>query len=306
MYKRFLHIWNRLRSSPIDLIKKRLGLIKSYWLSLASTLVKRPKELVGVVIPIYKVGLTNYEKISLTQCLKVFDDKFPIIFVAPKSLSITNYATFCKEYKNIRFEFFDDAYFKGLDSYSEMMTTIHFYERFNRYKFILIHQLDVFVFKNELTYWCNQGYDYIGSPWLGTDRQNDQSLRESLPFWVRNKAIRKFFKEKDRSVGNGGFSLRNVRGTLFSLLLFKSYLRKWRHYEDTFFSIAVPNLNPFFKIPEKQIALKFSIELEPRKAYEILGKKLPFGCHAWEKRDPDFWKEVIASYGYKIEDTPDD
>jgi hypothetical protein len=42
------------------------------------------------------------------------------------------------------------------------------------------------------------------------------------------------------------------------------------------------------------------VELEPKKAFEMLEGKLPFGCHAWEKREPDFWKPIIESYGYKL------
>ena len=42
---------------------------------------------IGIVIPIYKSDLSDREKISITQALKVLI-KYRIIFVAPQSLNI--------------------------------------------------------------------------------------------------------------------------------------------------------------------------------------------------------------------------
>ena len=47
-----------------------------------------------------------------------------------------------------------------------LMLSPFFYESFLDFKYVLIHQLDVFIFKDELNYWCNQNYDYIGAPWF--------------------------------------------------------------------------------------------------------------------------------------------
>ncbi len=38
-----------------------------------------------------------------------------------------------------------------------------FYKQFLNYEYILIYQLDAFVFKDELNY-CSQGIDYVGAP----------------------------------------------------------------------------------------------------------------------------------------------
>jgi hypothetical protein len=52
-------------------------------------------------------------------------------------------------------------------------------------------------------------------------------------------------------------------------------------------------LNPFFRRPKAKEALHFAFEMEPRKAYKMTNHKLPFGVHAWEKYDAEFWKEWI-------------
>ena len=46
---------------------------------------------------------------------------------------------------------------------------------------MLIYQLDAFVFQDDLAYWCQQNYDYIGAPWL---RDRDfTGLRDKV--WFR-------------------------------------------------------------------------------------------------------------------------
>ena len=70
-----------------------------------------------------------------------------------------------------------------------------FYNGFRKYKFMLVHQLDAYVFKDDLLYWTKQGYDYIGAPWFeGMD--NAGTNASLLP-----------------EIGNGGFSLRKIKIT---------------------------------------------------------------------------------------------
>jgi hypothetical protein len=79
-------------------------------------------------------------------------NKYPITFAAPESIKKDEYLRICEGFTNINFELFPDLYFKDLDNYSNLMTSVSFYERFYKYKFILIYQLDVFVFRDELAY----------------------------------------------------------------------------------------------------------------------------------------------------------
>jgi hypothetical protein len=120
---------------------------------------------VCVIIPIYKSELNANELISLTQGLKMFK-RYSISLIAPESLDITIYKSFTQDCSNLSFMKFDDKFFKGIKGYNSLLLSLHFIKKFIQYEFILIYQLDAFVFKDELEYWCNLEYDYIGAPWF--------------------------------------------------------------------------------------------------------------------------------------------
>ena len=63
--------------------------------------------------------------------------------------------------------------------------------------------------------------------------------------------------------------------------------------EDGFWAFFAPTYNPIFRIPDTETALRFSFEINPRLCFEQVGGRLPFGCHAWEKHDPEFWRRFI-------------
>ena len=54
----------------------------------------------------------------------------------------------------------------------------------------------------------------------------------------------------------------------------------------------MPRVCSFFTVPTPEEACDFAFEREPRFLYELNGRKLPFGCHGWEKYDPEFWRSV--------------
>ena len=64
-----------------------------------------------------------------------------------------------------------------------------------------------------------------------------------------------------------------------------------RRNEDAFISLILPLINPFFRIPKWKEALGFCMELNPKKSFELNNNKLPFGVHAWEKYDHEFWQK---------------
>lgn len=278
-------------------------------------------EKVAVVIPVYKNILSENEVKSLSQCAQILN-KHPIIFVCPDSLDISFYDNFCKS-KNLNFKFekFHDKYFKGIKGYNSLLSGAGFYKRFTEYEYILIYQLDAWVFRDELLYWCAQGYDYIGAPWF-----------EGIHLADENSKLLEFG-------GNGGLSLRKVNSfiqvlNIFPLKLFFKYVMNWEEiykkykkrrlisnilnfprflwlrygyknllfyyfknyeqiHEDIFFTTIIPLVNPNFKIAPSRIAMYFSFETFPGRLYKETNNKLPFGCHGWEKQDPDFWREFI-------------
>lgn len=81
-----------------------------------------------------------------------------------KSCFLDSQVDFCVRY-------FNEQYFDSRKSYNELMLSVDFYRSFREYQYMLIYQLDAFVFEDQLEYWCNKGYDYIGAPWIKANKK---------------------------------------------------------------------------------------------------------------------------------------
>ncbi len=212
-----------------------------------------------------------------------------------------------------------DSWLASVEAYNQMLLQAWFYHLFEAWDYILIFQLDAWIFRDNLSEWLSKSYTYIGAPWV-------RGFGEDTP---------------DTGVGNGGLSLRHIQSfirileswrnrfwpvfrcrelawriCLFRryamlppysrpvyffkrLLLFAVMTFGWRNtldyfastnkLEDHFFSFFAPLVHSWMVIPGLQEAARFSIETNPRATSEQLAGQLPFGCHAWEKYDPAFW-----------------
>jgi len=194
-----------------------------------------------------------------------------------------------------------------------MMLGEGFYQQFGDYDHILIHQTDAFVFRDELMEWVKTGYSYIGAPWRIRSHaaQRDKWLVGNGGFSLRNVAktidvlrtARAFASRK--AFGPIPFGVPGGLGTLvlkLGLLGTRGtgwgprdvpFLMNWFSQEDVFFGLIAPKLLSSFTVCEPELAIRFSFDAEPRYFYgENLGQ-LPFGCHGWQKNDPQFWDEFI-------------
>ena len=233
-----------------------------------------------IIIPIYKDSLTEAEKSSLIRCCKILG-KYDFSLVCSNSLKTEAYEKVLREFSvNFKIERFDEKYFKSIQKYNLLMLDVDFYHRFAAYDYMLIYQLDAYVFRDDLIHWCEQGYDYIGAPWMKFD-------------FLRNKM---HILEAGL---NGGFSLKKI-SSFIDVLENKSgkkevlakFIKGGRN-EDGFFSSHAMEIKPSFKVAPYNIAMKFSFERRPEKLYKMTHGKLPFGCHAWHKYNPAFWKQFI-------------
>ena len=226
---------------------------------------------IAIVIPIYRSEFSDAERISLKQVVTVLGH-YDIYFAMPYSLKIN--------ITGIQNECFSDSFFKSVKTYNSLMLDKQFYQRFIKYKYILIYQLDAFVFSDKLEFFCNMDFDYIGAPWL-------------------NGAFYYLSQEKNIwRVGNGGLSLRKVQSSIELLSREDDeILSTFKSNEDLFFSISQCKE---FRTAPVEVALQFSFEAEVRKCFQLAGNKIPFGCHAWEKYDFDFWKPYIEKFGYQM------
>lgn len=266
-----------------------------------------------VIIPLYKDSPSKIEIASFRQGLSILK-RYDISIITHTGVNLTEYLKIAKEVgKNFNIQYFDKNYFTSVYGYNRLCLSTSLYERFINYEYMLIYQTDAWVFKDELEYWCNKGYDYIGAPWFKTKD------------W-------KNFSHKFDSVGNGGFSLRRVKHCLEILTLnnekkiltlqglislsnsiidylkvpikywgicnnIKYFVNKKKHYiyEDMLFSKYAKFSTFNCKIAECHDGMRFSFEANPSYLFKLNQNQLPFGCHAFEKFEYDiFWKKYIS------------
>lgn len=226
---------------------------------------------VAVVIPYYHRELTETEKISFRNCLDVLGH-YPIVLIVPESMGEEGYPP----EPDLLFEAVPDAWMESVESYNRMMLSKDFYSRFLQYEYILVHQLDAFVFSDSLGRFCGYGYDFIGAPWL-PGMYYPHNLKQCM--WY---------------VGNGGFSLRRV--SAFLNILDTCPTDGITMNEDIFWASRDSGQ---FRVAPVEIALHFAFERYVRQCYSLNHNQLPFGCHAWEKYDFDFWRPIFAEKGYR-------
>ncbi len=261
------------------------------------------KKDIVVVVPVYRSVLSEDEVISLAQCVKVLSG-YSIVIVKPESLNVS---FILSEYPSLHIETFPDQCFLSLRAYNKLVLDESFYKRFMKYQYMLIYQLDAYVFKDELLHWSNQGYDYIGAPWLPLKRRhlslwgrNRLRLQYSLYRLINSQLLREDDKYYYYQVGNGGFSLRKISKMIEITHFYEKKIsdclddNKPFYPEDVFLLLELKSPKYRLRKPRYKEALKFSIEENPAGAYDLNNRELPFGCHAWNHPYySPFWLPII-------------
>lgn len=225
---------------------------------------------VAVVIPYYHNDLSITERISYEQCRKVLHN-FPIMFVVPDGFEISAIEKFPEKWGVVEVP---PQWLSSVGAYNQMMLNRKFYEAFQQYEYILIYQLDAYVFSNRLLEFCSYGYDYIGAPWI--EGKFEPKLADRGIFYV----------------GNGGFSLRKVDACLQQLCGIMP--EQIECNEDVFWASRENSFN----IAPKEIAWQFAFERPVQTLYKLNGEEMPFGCHAWMKYDFEFFRPYMLKDGY--------
>ncbi|WP_462266782.1 DUF5672 family protein [Mucilaginibacter sp.] len=264
---------------------------------------------VAIVIPLYRSNLSAYEVMALQQCEHILG-RHTKIAIKPKHLVLPE-----KAY-GVNFDqviSFDDSYFSNIAGYNRLMLSAEFYARFLEYEYILIYQLDAFVFSDRLLHWCSQDIDYVGAPWLRQIGHSDmfKALKSNFKYYwhtQRNVQVNGLPSpmQFENRVGNGGFSLRRVQKFYAVASARRTEIEQYLTYtdlpqynEDSFWSIEVNRKKNYLNIPSYKKGVWFAIEISPERAYRLTGGQLPFGCHAWDKH-LSFWQPVFEQLGYQI------
>lgn len=236
-----------------------------------------------IVVPIYKEKFNFDEYNSIKQLFKILpSEKYDIIAYGPETLDRSYY------FENFPFTdhyYFWDSYFTNYPiGYNSLMLQSGFYECFDQYEFMFVYQPDCWVFKDELEYWCEKGYDFIGPPIFFT-YDNDYWLSDNSRYTNLN----------------GGFSLRKIK-TMIDLCK-KFYYECYDLYsqglktlgEDHIFQYLLDKNNKLkFNLPSFIDCAKFGFETNPHYCYQTIDFKLPFGCHAYKNiQAHEFWDNFI-------------
>lgn len=255
------------------------------------------KKDIAIVVPIYKLPLSPDDRICLNQLFKVMTG-YDIYAVFPENLDITDV---CEEYPLLKSSM-ESSHFSSLRSYNKLVLSRSFYDAFSNYKYILINQLDTYIFKDELCKWANSGFDYVGAPFVPDKNKYWSPLRRlwcKFNFYLRRYKGTNPHHSQWYQVGNGGLCLRNVSKFQNITKKYKQQIEddlsdeKDFYPEDLWLSFELKD-DDRLKTPDWKTALLFSIECSPQKCMGIIGNKLPFGTHAWtlDKHRP-FWEKYI-------------
>lgn len=247
-----------------------------------------------IVIPIYKEKPDKYEIRSIKQCLNVLR-AYPIYLAVPSKLDTSCYERLLKDQQsNLHFERFANHFFEGINGYNRLMLNEEFYLKFLSYRYILIYQLDAYVFYDKLDYWCSKGLDYLGAPipyGLIHDVETTHNTKHNDNIKIPHAY-------------NGGVSLRKVTSFIKTIEKNEDIISNWfvkgLNEDIIFSSLLLQNC----EIPGTE-ALQFCIDNFPRESVAHIGGHLPMFCHGWTKLsensaeyDGMFWMKHIWKWQY--------
>ena len=272
----------------------------------------------AVLVPVHKPTPNDLEIISLRQCGRCLARR-PLVLLAPAGLDLSSYQEFFPSARVIRVE---AKWMNSVHRYNRMMINPVIYRSVSHHSHILVHEPDAIVLRDELDFWCEQPYDYIGAPWFegGENAKADAPLLGvgNFGFSLHRPAVMlKILRERQRWYGRA-----ELRRDLSRILRAGEADRLYRLYRvlrgvgkggtlrgaskiyelhcDIFWGQLVPRLVRNFRVAPPEVALKFSWEVLPSRCYTLCNGNLPFGLHAWARYDFGFLKPLLERSGVEL------
>ncbi|MCE7040072.1 DUF5672 family protein [Dyadobacter sp. CY312] len=232
------------------------------------------KELVSVIIPIPDPNLNPTQERLLRHCLDALV-RYPVIFITYEGADMS----IVKEHKeDADIICFSKEYFQSRQTMARLFLMEDFYERFSWADFLLIHELNSWIVKDELHYWCKQGYDYLKAAPVA--RKN-----ETLP---NQLALFLGLKENQKTImGNGfeenGLFLCHVQRMIKALRKKEKTAYQYRHNKTlenrdaVFWETEANRLWPTLRKPSTIVRDFFCKSLSGNKLHpDGKSKQLPF------------------------------
>lgn len=262
-------------------------------------------KLACVVVPLYRQQLSFSEDFSFNRTLETLGG-YDIYVICPYHLQASVEGLRVRKGSAFRIRSYPDEYFSSIAGYNRLMVEHEFYADFSDYEYMLVVQTDALVISNRLADFCEFGFSYIGAPWFDGFHNPVEpyrffgvgnggfSLRKISDFKMV-LASKKFFKIPAKAYP--GNSLRERVASVVYRFLFSHNDRVFfpRVNEDIFWGLIAPASCVCFEVPDGLFASKFSFEVLPRYLFKLNDNELPFGCHAWERYDKEFWEEKLGA-----------
>jgi hypothetical protein len=294
--------------SPVPFRRKMIGAVTRLFVRPFSR-NKPPSKRVAIVIPMSsRTELTEEERISKLQLERHLGgyDRFLLV---PEGVTHD-----FEGYRNIEFP---KRFFGSAANHGKLLGTRAFYRAFLDYEFVFFYHFDSLVFSDQLEEWCDRGIDYIGPPWVKC---------EDSPWVTRPRVGNGGFTLLRVEAALKALTGRYVANpSFFWFDLFTAYapawfvklleriewfwparrlLREWREVHDPcahnrnndiFWSDKAVLYHPGFRVASLEDGLRFAFEVSPRTCFEMNGRRMPFGCHAWGRYDKTFWQPHLVT-----------
>jgi hypothetical protein len=280
------------------------------------------KSRIVVVIPIYKdlSKLTDLEILSLKNNLDKLKNR-DIYIITKKTLQKSIFIkinSFINSKTQLNVLSFKDFYFESLAGYNSLMVEKFFYKSFKRHEYIFICQLGVWIFFDDLDFYSDLGYSYIGGLCFNQNASiHSLELKQILAPINGGASLRKVkdhINALTTFVPWGGwmtyFNNSNILNKLQLMKCIKIYIYSLNYFkirrlilttnEDmVFYELSL--VNKKFTMPKIDLQNKvefFSWDSNPKILYGNL-KKLPMAAHAWFRNEKpyignlEFWSCFI-------------
>jgi hypothetical protein len=271
---------------------------------------KPPSRMVAIMVPAStRPELTADEQISLRH-LRHYLGSYDKYLLAPPGIDYG-----LEDFKLIRP---GGKFFGSAVAFNRLTFLPRFYKLFQDYRFVLMYQLDCLVFSDDLLSWCKADVDFIGAPWIpgpdapwakepavgngGFALMKVESILKVLYNRYRQRPF-SFWKDALSTAFPRQAERPEKRLTAEERSGWGGSIRKaWRRVQesevnwmgtDLFWAYDAMQYLPEFRLPDWKTALRFAFETSPRQCFELNGRKLPFGCHAWPKYDRGFWEAYL-------------
>lgn len=211
---------------------------------------------------------------------------------------------------------FPTRFFGSAARHGKLLSTRGFYRAFLDYEFVFFHHLDSLVLAGNLGDWCRPDVDYIGPPWIRcadspwvTRPRVGNGGCTLLRVDAALRALTRHLLERPSAFWFGLFTthtpdpvvraLAHIDRILPQFWPAARLMREWREVHDPsrhnrnndlFWSDRAALHDPSFKVASLDEGLRFAFEVAPRECFEMNGRRLPLGAHAWTRYDRSFWE----------------